>query len=239
MNFYLLIILFKFLPLVFLNTGHSFSGTPEIKTNLNKEAFLIYSQLSADKLSPEAFQFAYEGFNTIRDKQLLQNDSLLTVIDYSLPSNVKRLWIIDLKNRSVIENSLVAHGRASGDLMANSFSNIPQSHKSSLGFFITGATYTGKHGYSLKIDGIEEGINQNARERSIVFHGADYVSSLYIQQVGRLGRSFGCPALPPEQNQRIIDLIKGSSCVFIYSQDESYLKSSKLISPRQLSQKVH
>ncbi len=213
--------------------------TPETETNFNKEAFLIYNQLNPGSLSPEAFKLAYEGFIQIRDNQLLQNDSLLTVIDYSIPSDKKRLWIIDLKNRMIVENSLVAHGRASGELMAESFSDIPQSHKSSLGFFITGTTYNGKHGYSLTINGIEEGINQNAKKRSIVFHGAEYVSSSYAQKVGRLGRSFGCPALPFEQNQRIIDLIKGSSCVFIYSPDEQYMNTSKLITPKKFYQINH
>jgi hypothetical protein len=239
MNLHLCLALLKFLPLIFSGFGHTILNTPEIKTNINKEALLIYSQLNAGNLSPVAFEYAYEGFTHIRDKQLLINDSLLTVIDYSLPSSEKRLWVINLKNHRIIENSLVAHGRASGDLFANSFSDIPQSHKSSLGFFITGKTYSGKHGYSLTIDGIEKGINQNARNRSIVFHGANYVSNGYIEKVGRLGRSFGCPALPLEQNQRIIDLIKGSSCIFIYSPDEYYLNSSKLITPRKFSQIAH
>jgi hypothetical protein len=235
MSLSLLVIFIRCLP--FLIPGNS-PDIPENSKYLNKEAYLIYHQLNSEGLSPEAFIYAYEGFSVIQKKQMLQNDSLITVIDYSLPSNVKRLWVIDIKNCEVIETSLVAHGRASGELIAESFSDTPQSHMSSLGFFITGSTYSGKHGYSLCIDGIEEGINKNARQRYIVFHGAAYVSNNYIEHVGRLGRSFGCPALPQDKNQRIIDLIKGNSCVFIYSPDKSYLNSSKFITPMQISQKV-
>jgi hypothetical protein len=229
MNLSPVIILIKLLPFLF---SWNLFGPIDIPKNENPavdNATSIFKKLNDNKLSFEAFLLAYEGFSKINDSHLLQNDSLLTVIDYSMPSDQKRLWIIDIKNLNIIENSLVAHGQASGNLKAESFSDTPQSHKSSLGFFITGKTYSGKHDYSLTMDGIEEGINQNARKRAIVFHAASYVSTTFIEANGRLGRSFGCPALPVEKNTHIIDLIKDSSCVFIYSPDPNYLHQSKLI----------
>ncbi len=235
----LCLIVINLLPSVRFSDGINKVTTPGNESTLNYEAYMIYYKLKPDQLSLDAFQLAYQGYQKLRDSQLLENDSVLTVIDYSLPSDKERLWIIDVKNCNILEKSLVAHGRASGELYAVSFSDTPQSHMSCLGFFITGQTYNGKHGYSLTIEGVEDGINSNAKKRSIVFHGAAYVSSDYIQKAGRLGRSFGCPALPVEQNQKIIDLIKGESCVFIYSEDKTYLTTSKLISSSQISQIIH
>jgi hypothetical protein len=123
----------------------------------------------------------------------------------------------------------VAHGKNSGENIADSFSNDSKSLKSCLGFFLTAETYTGKHGYSLKLDGLEPGINDNARQRAIVIHGADYVSASFAQQHGRLGRSWGCPALPTDRSKEIIDKISQGSCLFIYGNDPKYLKNSKIL----------
>ena len=139
----------------------------------------------------------------------------------------------------MITKSLVAHGRSTGMLYPESFSNKMQSYQSSLGFFITDDTYEGKHGYSLRLNGIEKNINDNARKRAIVFHAADYVSRDFIEKYGRIGRSFGCPALPLEQNRKIIDLIKNNTCVFMYFPTPDYIKKSDLAIPDHLSQIIH
>jgi hypothetical protein len=124
---------------------------------------------------------------------------------------------------------LVAHGKNSGENFAESFSNVPESLMSSPGFFITAETYTGKHGYSLRVDGLEKGINDNARVREIVIHGADYVSDDYIKKYGRLGRSWGCPALPAALSNKIIDKIKEGTCLFVYSTDKNYNKNTEFL----------
>jgi hypothetical protein len=124
---------------------------------------------------------------------------------------------------------LVAHGKNTGELYAEKFSNISGSYTSSLGFYSTGDTYHGGHGLSLFLDGVEDGINDKARERAIVIHGADYVTEAFIKQNGRLGRSFGCPSLPPEINEEVIQTISGGSCLFIYADDKEYLSKSSFI----------
>ena len=166
-----------------------------------------------------ALNMAINGFYSLKDEHLLKNDSLLTIVDFSTPSTTQRFYILDLKNQKIIKNTWVAHGMNSGVDVAESFSNKTNSNKSSLGLYVTKETYDGKHGYSLRLDGMSEGLNDNARERAIVVHGADYVSKDFIEETGRLGRSFGCPALPMDEVEGIIDLIKGGSCLFIYHPD--------------------
>mgnify|MGYP001809903466 CR=1 FL=1 len=153
----------------------------------------------------------------------------LTVIDFSLPSSEKRMWIIDMKDGLILHYGHVSHGRNSGDLMAKQFSNVSSSYMSSLGFFLTGETYQGKHGYSLRLDGLEKGFNDKARERAIVIHGADYAHENFIRQTGRLGRSLGCPALPNEIADEVIDMIKERSLLFIYGKDKEYLDKSAFL----------
>jgi hypothetical protein len=151
----------------------------------------------------------------MKGKGFIKKD-ILTLIDFSLSSNTKRLWVIDLATNTILFNSLVAHGRNTGEEFANSFSNAAESFKSSLGFYATGEIYNGKHGKSLKLDGLEKGINDNARNRGIVMHAANYVSNFFIKTHNRLGRSQGCPALPSEITAEIISKIKGKSCLYIY-----------------------
>lgn len=181
---------------------------------LNSRWFESYcDSLHIDSL---AFELAFQRFSEIYDKRQIKNDSLITLIDFSKTSEKNRLFIFDFKNRELLISSLVSHGINSGSDKAETFSNIPQSHKSSLGFYVTLGTYYGKHGYSLRLDGLDPGLNDNARKRAIVIHGADYVNTDYISKYGRIGRSFGCPALPKESAQEIIDLIKEGSGLFIY-----------------------
>jgi hypothetical protein len=174
-------------------------------------------------------QTALAGYETVREEQTLNHPEVITIIDFSLPSDKERLWVIDLIHAKVLFHCLVSHGRNSGELMAENFSNTPGSYASSPGFYITGETYIGKNGLSLALDGIEKGINDRARERAIVMHGADYVSADFIRKYGRLGRSLGCPAVPKELNKEIIQTIKGGSCLFIYVPKECYLSKSHLI----------
>lgn len=141
---------------------------------------------------------------------------LLTVIDYTMPSREKRLWVLDLDRDSVLVRELVAHGRNSGGDLATRFSNDPGSNQSSLGTFVTGMTYVGAHGLSLRLVGLDPGVNDNALERAIVMHGADYVNADIVRSLGRLGRSLGCPALATDVAPRVIDLIKDGTVMFVF-----------------------
>jgi hypothetical protein len=202
------------------------------KSAFEMKAEHIYSNLDANNLTLpnlDSFSLALAGFYDLKDKGLISKD-ILTLVDFSLSSNVKRLWVIDLATNTILYNSLVAHGRNTGEEFANSFSNNDSSFKSSLGFYATGEIYNGKHGPSLRLDGLEKGINDHARARGVVVHGADYVSENFIKGNKRLGRSQGCPALPVELTQEIISVIKDKSCLFIYHPSRNQKINEKLIS---------
>lgn len=191
---------------------------------------ILYNTISSHSASMPAFECfdkAVAGYNKLKSEGKIKKD-LLTVIDFTQSSNTKRLWVIDMDTQEVVLNSLVAHGRNSGDEFAESFSNTNSSYMSSLGFYATGEIYNGKHGSSLKLDGLESGLNSNARNRGVVMHAADYVSEAFIKAHHRLGRSQGCPALPQEITQKVISLLKGKSCLFIYHR--SYNHKSKILS---------
>jgi hypothetical protein len=231
--------IYRLIPILlfgFLSHSTNFNSTP---ANLPLDEFLVstskaevvYESLFSNSFSlptKESFTRALEGFYLLQEKGEFEK-SLLTVIDFSLSANEKRLWIIDLSLNEVVLQTYVAHGRNSGNEFAKKFSNIPESFQSSLGFYTTAETYFGKHGYSLRLDGLEKGINDKARERAIVIHGADYVSESFIQNQGRLGRSLGCPALKQEESKMIIDLIKEKTCLFIYYPSEEYTSKSQLV----------
>jgi hypothetical protein len=152
--------------------------------------------------------------------------STLTVIDFSRPSTEERMWVFDLRTRELLYRELVSHGRNSGHNLATAFSNQAESHKSSLGLFRTAEGYVGKHGYSLRLDGLEAGINDRARERAIVIHGADYVNAATAKSQGRLGRSLGCPAVRPAISRALIDAVKGGGLLFAYYPDRAWLTAS-------------
>ncbi len=156
----------------------------------------------------------------------VRKPSVLTVIDYSLPSTQRRLWVLDLARRRLLHEELVAHGRASGDDVATRFSNEPGSHQSSLGLFVTGDTYLGRHGRSLRLQGLEPGVNDRAFDRAVVVHAASYVSEGFAARHGRLGRSQGCPALAPGVASRVIDTIRGGSAIFAYHPQYDWLQAS-------------
>jgi hypothetical protein len=193
------------------------------KTAFETKAEGIYAQLNANHFAMpaiESFKQALEGFYNLKEKGMLNKD-ILTLVDFSLSSKAKRLWVIDLSTNTILFNSLVAHGRNSGMEYAQTFSNKNDSFKSSLGLYVTGEVYNGKHGMSMKLDGQEPGVNDNARSRSVVMHGADYVSESVVRMQNRLGRSLGCPAIPVELTGDIINTIKDKSVLFIYHQSRN------------------
>lgn len=151
----------------------------------------------------------------------------LAVIDFSLPSSEPRLWVFDLQHRQLLFEELVSHGQGSGNAMAETFSNVPESHQSSIGLFRTMNSYRGRNGYSLRLKGLEPGINDRAYQRAIVIHGADYVSEAFIEQTGRLGRSHGCPAVRQKVATPLIDSIKEDQYLFTYYPDAEWLASSR------------
>jgi hypothetical protein len=186
----------------------------------------LYEQMNLKELIHfDAFKAAYTGYKKLNK----DNNPLLTLIDFNLPSSEKRLYVLDMEKKEVLFVSYVSHGKNSGEKYATSFSNRNGSHQSSLGFYRTASTYNGGNGYSLQLDGLEEGINDNARARAIVIHGANYCSEQVIRSSGRLGRSFGCPALPRELTKPIINTIKGGSLLFIYANQPDYLKKSEVL----------
>jgi len=187
-------------------------------------------RLNLAGLNRRAVELAQKGFEKLKEQGVILNDSIISIIDFSLPSTEKRLYVVDLKNYEILYNTYVAHGRNSGTVMANSFSNSPSSYKSSPGFYKTLGTYNGKHGYSLKLQGLEKGINDNAYERAIVMHGAEYVNPAFISRQGYIGRSQGCPAVSPEEATPIINTIKDGTCLFIYSPTASYQQHSSILS---------
>jgi hypothetical protein len=193
-----------------------------------------YSQLKLDSLGLQknVFFYACKGYQFMLGKNALHKPQLLTICDYSQPSNSKRLYVIDLKEGKVLYNTYVSHGKNSGAVYATSFSNKPESHKSSLGFMITGETYTGKNGYSLHFDGIEPGINDKVRSRDIVMHGSNYVNAQRADEGASMGRSYGCPAISYGEHKIIIDAIKGGSCFFAYADDKWYASSSRVLNAR-------
>ncbi|MEY3208531.1 MAG: hypothetical protein RL064_562 [Bacteroidota bacterium] len=206
----------------------SFKIDAPIPTN---ETSAVRASLLADKLNinSEAVRMAIIGYEKLKQLGKLTNMRYLTIADFSKPSNEKRLYIIDMQNQVMLMQTLVAHGRNSGMLFAKSFSNKTASFQSSLGFYVTGNPYTGKHGTSLELNGVEQGINDKAKERAIVIHGADYVSNSFVKTQGYAGRSLGCPAVPNKEIKAIIQAIKGASCLFVYAPNSSYLKNSALI----------
>ena len=209
-------------PVAARNTNFSFADSSRLN--------MLYNSLQLDSLglSFEAFHKGIAGFLSLVISGDVQNTGVLSIIDFSKPSTQKRLYVFDMYNETLLFNSLVAHGRNSGVLIPTRFSNRPNSYMSSLGFYLTGESFMGQHGYSLRLEGKEKGWNDNALHRSIIMHPADYVSEDHIQHWGYLGRSEGCPAIPEDLGRSIIDNIRGGSCLFIYSPDIRYMHRSRL-----------
>jgi hypothetical protein len=184
---------------------------------------------AARRINSDVLELAFSAASCAVKAGDVQSPSTLTVIDYSKPSTEKRLWVLDMRTREILYEELVAHGMGTGDNVATSFSNTADSHKSSLGLFVTEGTYVGKNGYSLRLDGLDQGFNDRARERAIVMHGAPYVSASFAEAQGRLGRSWGCPALREDVARQLIDKVKGGNLLFAYYPDANWLKTSQYL----------
>jgi hypothetical protein len=210
--------------------SHEMSSGHLREADFNYNLQSLYRQINPGPLGLryDVFREAMVGYLNLRRTGALDSTrKLLTIIDFEQTSTQKRLFVLDLEARKVIFNTLVAHGQGSGEDIAEQFSNEHDSHMSSLGFFVTGDTYQGCHGLSLYLNGQDEGFNSNAYDRSVVMHGAPYVSEQFIRENGRLGRSHGCPALPPELTEPIIETLKNGTCLFLYSPKEAF--SSKYL----------
>jgi hypothetical protein len=199
--------------------------------NEKADFFSAYTQMDLENsgLSAIAFEQAIKGWKKLKESNQLSNEDLLTIVDFSQPSTRKRLYVIDIRRKSLLFNTYVAHGRNSGKEQAINFSNNPSSYKSSPGFYRTENTYYGNNGYSLRLEGLEKGINDNAESRAIVMHGADYVNEGMIRSMGYIGRSQGCPAIPTKLTRPIINTIKNGSCLFIYAPTTYYAERSDLV----------
>ena len=193
---------------------------------------LLYESLQLDslQLTREAFDFAIKGYQTLLAQGEIQKQNLVSIVDFSLPSSKKRMFVIDIENGKLLFNTYVSHGRNSGLENATHFSNGMNSFQSSLGFYVTQKAYKGEHGYSLRLEGKEKGINDNAYDRGIVIHSARYVNEKLISKLGYIGRSLGCPAIPVKVHKAIIEKIKDGSCLFVYGADKSYASGSSLLS---------
>lgn len=207
------------------------SENPTSDGSMKSAAMLTYEHLNlqAMGLSQKAFEYAMQGMEKLREMGRLVNDHIITIVDFSRPSSEKRLFIIDLDEQKILFNTYVAHGQKSGKEFARSFSNRPESNQSSLGFYVTQGTYMGGNGYSLKLEGMERGINDKAADRAIVMHGAPYVNESLIRSQGYIGRSWGCPAVPEKLTRPIIETIKNGTCLFIYAEKSDYFMKSKII----------
>jgi len=228
--------LFLFLFFLPLSNVSTRTATPEKNAiaaitasgKIDGEQLFEDMQLGGGVVNFLAFRQAVAGYNKIEKK----SKSILTLIDFTKPSTEKRLFVFDMKEKKLLYSSVVSHGKNSGENYATSFSNEVGSYKSSLGFYLTGSTYQGKNGYSLLLDGLEKGINDRARERAIVVHGAAYANPSVCRS-GRLGRSFGCPALPQNLTKPIINTIKGGSVLFIYANNKEYMAKSSILPGQQ------
>jgi hypothetical protein len=212
-----------------ITTSSTVSTAANAKSSENNSA--LFSELHLDEagMSQTVFNSALQGLQKLDAKGVIPKDDIITIIDFSQPSNKKRLYVLDLQSRQVLFNTLVAHGRNTGSLWAKSFSNEASSLKSSPGFYVTEDTYVGHNGYSLRLNGLEKNINDNALNRDIVMHGAPYVDQSAINSLGFLGRSWGCPAVPESKHKAIINTIKGGTCLFIYSPDKNYQQRSTIL----------
>ena len=203
----------------------------EMAKNASTIAATLYQKmnLSTVNLDRNAFTHAIKGYYRLLSKGAIPKKGLLTIVDFSKASNMERFFVLDMAQEKLAIKTLVAHGKNSGSLYANDFSNVPESNKSSLGFYLTLGTYIGKNGYSLHLKGLEKGINDNVFQRAIVVHGAHYVTEKLAKSDTSIGRSLGCPAIPFAQHKTIINTIKDGSVLFLYHPSQQYLSNSKIL----------
>ena len=235
MRIFIAYLIFTFILSVGISTSYAqtFAEKAIVVTPIKSEATNkdVFDSLRLGRLGlgRVAFDYAMIGFTRLKEKGLLANSGILSIIDFSLSSAKKRLFVLEVKNYKLLFVTYVAHGRNSGTSQALYFSNEAESFKSSIGFYLTGATYSGAHGFSMKLKGYEAGYNNNAEERDIVVHSADYVSEALIKQQGFIGRSLGCPALAPEIYKQVINTIKNRTCLFIYGASGNYIENSRML----------
>jgi hypothetical protein len=197
---------------------------------IEAEASSLYDALAINgDINMKTLVYALKGYRQLQASGKLKKDNILSIVDMSQSSKNKRLYIIDVESKKLLYNTYVAHGRNSGSEYATSFSNEVDSHKSSLGFYVTNNTYNGSHGLSLRIEGVEKGFNDRALERAVVIHGADYIGDQFLRNRPFSGRSWGCPAVPAAENAKVINMIKDGSCLFIYHPTEKYLQNSQIL----------
>jgi len=230
-------------PAVSIGSAHNVAATKTTKAVSARAAKMaemrmivatassIYDQMDLEDsgLSRKAFQYAWTGYYKLRKKGVIRRTGILSICDFSQSSSNQRMYVIDVRNRRLLYRTYVAHGINSGEEFANSFSNRPESCKSSLGFYVTRRTYTGMNGLSLRIEGVDKGFNDNAGKRAIVIHGASYVSQRILHKYGVMGTTFGCPAIPTEMSSQIIPVVKNGSCFFIYYPSKKYLSQSPVL----------
>ena len=195
------------------------------------QAALIYARMDLEDqgLNQKAFEYAWRGYHNMLKKGLIRKRSVLSICDFSQSSRTRRMYVIDVEHKKLLYRTYVAHGQNSGDEFATTFSNDPDSYKSSLGFYVTQRTYIGRNGLSLRLNGVDPGYNDMAFKRMIVLHGSTYVSDKYMQAYGTLGTSLGCPAIPSSVSGKIIRIVKDGSCLFIYHPTQQYLDGSAII----------
>lgn len=210
-------------------TAHLLNITAQTRFDADADALYHTLNLKRAGLSFSAFKLALTGYYALQNDHAIATKPILSVIDFTRPSTEKRLFVINLESNTLLQTTWVAHGKNSGDNMAVRFSNIPNSQMSSLGFYVTDTVYIGEHGLSLRLDGVDKGFNDRARDRAIVMHGAAYVSPDTISALGRLGKSLGCPALPMSVSSEIIRLIAGGTTLFAYYPDARYLGKSRYL----------
>lgn len=203
-------------------------SSPAFAANTSKPILFNSLSQAAPELNPQALKSAISAMQCAVNNGASQAQHL-AVIDYSQPSTERRLWIFDLRQKKLVLRDLVAHGQKSGENFATQFSNAEGSHQSSLGLFRTQESYKGAHGYSLRMDGLEPGINDRARERAIVIHAADYVNPLWSERQGRIGRSQGCPAVRPQVARQVVDKLKDGQFMFAWYPDKRWLQSSAFL----------
>jgi L,D-transpeptidase catalytic domain len=220
------------LPVSVLKAG----GPVKAKNSAKAAAFAVevtnlYQEFDLKEvgLNKKAFEYALKGYYYLLDHHWLNKSNILSIVDLSQSSRNKRFYVLDLDQKKVLVNTYVAHGRNSGKEFAQTFSNNPSSHKSSLGFYVTQGTYMGNNGFSLRIRGMERGFNDRAVGRNIVVHGSQYVGPDFLDMNQFCGRSYGCPAVPADESETIIDLIKEGTCLFIYHPTKKYTARSKIL----------
>lgn len=205
------------------------NNTTAVKASTIVPAFDDWAEEAIGGVDPKVLKLALSAATCAVRSGAVDSPSTLTVIDYSKPSSERRMWVYELPTRKLLYEELVAHGRGSGENLATNFSNEPETYRTSIGLFVTAEPYVGRNGYSLRLDGLDKGYNDRARERAIVIHGAPYVNPQFVKSTGRLGRSHGCPAVREPIARDLIDRVKGGNLVFSYYPNQEWLRSSKYL----------